>query len=71
MAALPPGVDLSTIPIAPNPNGDPPNFIDPPNQEALVLAAGVPLVATACVFVTVRVFSNLRIAGKLPSDDCT
>ncbi|KAL8906166.1 MAG: hypothetical protein Q9207_002199 [Kuettlingeria erythrocarpa] len=42
MATIPPGTDLSHIPLAPNPDGTPPNFASPENQAALVLAAGMP-----------------------------
>ena len=70
MAAIPPGADLSKIPLAPNPNRDPPNFVNPPNQAVVVLAVGVPLVAISSCFVSLRIFTNYRVAHKLGLDDC-
>ena len=69
-AAIPPGADLSKIPSGVNPNGDPPNFTNPPNQENLVLAVGLPLVIISVVCVALRVTANLSIARKLLVDDC-
>ncbi|RAL66551.1 hypothetical protein DID88_006241 [Monilinia fructigena] len=35
MVSIPPGTDPSQIPIAANPNGDPPNFVNPVNKERI------------------------------------
>ena len=54
MATIPPGTDLSSIPLTHNPNGDPPNFVNPPTQAAIALAVGLPLAIISACFVSVR-----------------
>ena len=70
MDLIPPGTDLSTIPLGQNPNGQPPNFTNPPNQEWLVLCVGLPLIITSCMFVALRVATNYKVARRLLIDDC-
>ena len=69
-AAIPPGTDLSKIPLALNPSGDPPNFVNPPNQAVVVLAVGLPLAIISSCFVSLRLFTNHKTAHKLGVDDC-
>lgn len=71
LAQLPPGTDLSIIPLAPNPNGDPPNFVDPPSQEKISLGVGISLMILALFALALRLVSNLRYTRKLALDDCT
>lgn len=71
MAAIPPGTDLSSIPLTHNPNGDPPNFVNPPTQAAIALAVGLPLAIISACFVSVRLITNFKIVHKLGPDDCT
>ena len=71
MSGFPPGADLSKIPLAANPNGDPPNFVDPPSQGATVLAVGLVFAVMSFSFVMLRIYTNLRIVRKLKMDDCT
>ena len=71
MSGLPPGADLSNIPLAANPNGDPPKFVDPPSQGATVLAVGLAFAVMSFSFVMLRIYTNLRVVRKLKMDDCT
>ena len=71
MAAIPPGTELSRIPLTQNPNGDPPNFVNPPTQEVVALAVGLPLAIISACFVSVRLITNFKVAHKLGSDDCS
>lgn len=70
MAQIPPGTDLSTVPLAPNPNGNLPNFVNPPSQADTVLGVGLPLVIISTFVVAVRLATNFRSARKLGLDDC-
>jgi len=69
-AAIPPGTDLSKIPLAPNPNGDLPNFMNPPSQAATALAVGLPLAIIGTFVVAFRLITNYRHVRKLCLDDC-
>ena len=71
MRSLPPGIDPLYIPFAPNPNGDPPNFIDPPSLAPVVLVVGVILIIISGILVTLRLGTNFKNTGKLGLDDCT
>ncbi|MCJ1310158.1 hypothetical protein MMC25_003819 [Agyrium rufum] len=61
--------DLSTIPLAPNPNGDPPNFSNPPSQASTILDVGIPFAVLCVVVVAFRLTINFRIVRKLYLDD--
>ena len=71
MPTLPPGTDLSQVPISRNPNGDPPNFKDPISLATTILATGLAFAIASAFFVGLRIFTNLRLARKLWLDDCT
>ena len=69
-AAIAPGSDLSKIPLAQNPNGSPPNFVNPPSQSGTDLAVGLPFAVFSACFVLLRLITNFRHTGKLGLDDC-
>ncbi|KAI9644958.1 hypothetical protein NHQ30_006993 [Ciborinia camelliae] len=69
MDSLPAGVDLSTIPLAINPNGNPPNFINPPSLDSAVLGVGVTLIIISLSLLCIRLFTNLKTTGSLGLDD--
>ena len=71
MDAIPPDSDLSTIPLEPNPNGDPPNFVNPPSQAGIAVGLWIFLLIISTFVVAVRLATNLRSARKLGLDDCT
>lgn len=62
--------DLSKIPIAPNPNGGPPNFADPPSLESTVLSLGLALICISMACLTLRLLSNYQRTSKFHLDDC-
>lgn len=70
MQSLPSYTDLSKIPIAFNPNGDPPNFTDPPSLAHIVSAVGITLIVISSLVVVVRLATNFQHTGKLELDDC-
>lgn len=67
---IPPGTDLTFIGLKPNPNGQPPNLIDPPSHATLILGSGIALIAVSSIAVSVRFATNLRFTKKLGIDDC-
>ncbi|KAL8950865.1 MAG: hypothetical protein Q9222_003119 [Ikaeria aurantiellina] len=69
MTALPPSADLSKVPLAPNPNGSPPNFLQPASQEATVISAGLPFAVVGALFVTIRLIASHTSARKVSLDD--
>lgn len=63
-------MDLSKIPLALNPNGSPPNFIDPPSLEPAFLGVGISLITLSAILLSIRILANYKHAGKLWVDDC-
>ena len=68
--SLPPDVDLCQIPIAPDPSGGPPNFVDPETNAMVLPAVAIPFAAASLVMVTIRLVTNAKMVGKLKVDDC-
>ncbi|EED23821.1 conserved hypothetical protein [Talaromyces stipitatus ATCC 10500] len=62
--------DLSNVALAPNPNGSPPNFVNPPSLESTVLAVGVVFIAISGTLILIRLATNYKYTGKLTIDDC-
>ncbi|KAJ3579134.1 hypothetical protein NPX13_g1439 [Xylaria arbuscula] len=69
MDPLTSSVDLSMIPLAPNPNGDPPNFINPPSLAPTFLGVGISFITLSVISVSIRIFTYLKAVGKLHLDD--
>lgn len=71
MAALPPGTDLSTIPLTPSPDGHS-NFVDPPSLAPTIVGLSIILIIISLTFLTARIYANLRSSRKhtLGWDDC-
>jgi len=70
MSASPPGFDPYNTPLAPNPNGDPPNFDGGPSLKSRVLGTGIVFIPISVVFVSLRVYTGLKKSRKLFLDDC-
>ncbi|KAL8736079.1 MAG: hypothetical protein Q9181_002577 [Wetmoreana brouardii] len=70
MESNPPGADLSSIALALNPNGDPPNFADSPSLLPAVTGVGVTMIITSGILVILRLFTNIKHTGKMALDDC-
>ncbi|KAI1657939.1 hypothetical protein F4813DRAFT_64600 [Daldinia decipiens] len=69
MDALPPGIDLSQVPLAANPNGDPPNFVNPPSLISTVQAVGITLGLISLVLVILRLTVYHRTKRGVGFDD--
>ncbi len=67
---IPPGVDPATIPLSTPPDGQLPNFVDPPSQIANVLGTGISFGLISLIFVALRIFNNISVAKRLAVDDC-
>ncbi|KXX83138.1 hypothetical protein MMYC01_200360 [Madurella mycetomatis] len=65
----PPGIDPSNIPLAPNPNGDPPNFNSPESLQTTVLATGIAFILVSGICVVLRLYTGLKKSRKLFADD--
>lgn len=61
--------DLSNTPLFPNPNGDPPNFVDPPSLTPAILGSGISLIVITTSLVILRLATNVHIAHRLYLDD--
>jgi uncharacterized protein YPO0396 len=66
---LPPGLDLSHIPLAANPNGSPPNFDHGPSLRPLVIGLDVMMIVVSALFVGIRTWVNCRQLSKIMLDD--
>ncbi|KAK8880088.1 hypothetical protein PGQ11_001382 [Apiospora arundinis] len=66
---VPPGVDLSQIPLAPNPSGDPPNFNGGPNLAPTILATGITFMTISLIFVIIRLATGWNHTKKIHLDD--
>lgn len=62
--------DLSTIPLAPNPNGDPPDFTGGPSLFPTVVVTGLTFIVLSFPFVVVRIHTGIKKSGRLFADDC-
>lgn len=69
LSNLPPGVDLMTTPMAPNPSGAPPNFVNPPSLATTTLGVGVSLIVVSGFMLAVRLFANWKHSKKFHLDD--
>ncbi|KAI1120566.1 hypothetical protein F5Y10DRAFT_258125 [Nemania abortiva] len=68
-AEIPPGTDLSQIPILANPDGSPPNFINPPSLGGVTIAVSTILLAASTILVPLRLRTNRKICRKFAVDD--
>jgi hypothetical protein len=57
------------VPLAVNPNGQPPNFVDPPSLQPAMLAVGITLIVLGGTILALRLYANLKHSRKLYLDD--
>ncbi|KAF2114937.1 hypothetical protein BDV96DRAFT_646803 [Lophiotrema nucula] len=69
MDIIPPGTDLSKVPLGVNPNGDPPNFVDPPSLTVGVQSVGITLAVTTLIFLVLRLRNYTKLNHGLVLDD--
>ncbi|ESZ95416.1 hypothetical protein SBOR_4211 [Sclerotinia borealis F-4128] len=66
---IPPGTDLTKVPLAVNPSGAPPNFVNPPSLIGTVQGVGIFLAVVAFSMVCLRLRINVKHDHKLTIDD--
>ncbi|KAH6637849.1 hypothetical protein C7974DRAFT_149182 [Boeremia exigua] len=66
---LDPGMDLMTTPMAPNPSGEPPNFVNPPSLKNATLSVGVLLIVISGFMLTLRLFAKWKHSKEFHLDD--
>ncbi|KAI0854207.1 hypothetical protein F5Y00DRAFT_267438 [Daldinia vernicosa] len=64
-----PGSDPSSIPLAGNPNGDPPNFEGGATLQWVVLATGFVFIPISTILIIIRLGMSLKHSRKLHLDD--
>ncbi|KAK8133604.1 hypothetical protein PG984_005616 [Apiospora sp. TS-2023a] len=69
MDAIPPGVDLSQVPLAPNPSGAGPNFHSGSDLAPTILATGVAFMIVSLIFVVIRLVSGWKHTQRIHLDD--
>lgn len=70
MISLPPGTDLSTIPLVAPPPGMSSNFVDPESLANTIMAIGILMLVLTAFVVIVRLFTNYYGTRGLGLDDC-
>ncbi|KJZ76508.1 hypothetical protein HIM_04237 [Hirsutella minnesotensis 3608] len=71
MASLPSAVPLSEIPLAPNPSGAPPNFINPPSLRGAVQGVGITFAIVSLILVLNRLTVIRRSSRPFGLDDAS
>ncbi|KAI1113916.1 hypothetical protein F5Y14DRAFT_462048 [Nemania sp. NC0429] len=57
------------IPLTPNPDGSPPNFIDPTSLKGVTIAVSTTLLGASVIIVPLRLRTNYKIYRRLAYDD--
>ncbi|KAI1475140.1 hypothetical protein F4774DRAFT_398150 [Daldinia eschscholtzii] len=66
---VPPGTDLTKVPLLPNPDGSPPNFDNPVSLTLATYSVTIILVVISSVLVLLRVHAHMKAYKKLGLDD--
>ncbi|KAF2203935.1 hypothetical protein GQ43DRAFT_497085, partial [Delitschia confertaspora ATCC 74209] len=61
--------DLSVIPLAPNPSGAPPNFVNLESLAPTTYGVMITMIILSFVFVTMRIYTDVKRYRKLALDD--
>ena len=64
-------MDLAHTPAAASPDGAPPNFVNPPSQQAAMIAVSTVMMFWTLVFLSIRLYTSLRITRLYGFEDCT
>lgn len=67
---IPPGLDLSKIPIGLPPTGVSPNFVNPQTLAPVILAVSAVILILTITFVILRLYSNSHAERRFGYDDC-
>lgn len=68
---LPPGTDLSKVPIGPPPPGVIPNFVNPKSTAGEATAVTIVFTIVMLLFVLVRMYTKIFVSRSRGWDDCT
>lgn len=63
-------MDPSMTPLAPNPDGSPPDFMSGPSLAPVNVAIGSIIIALSAIIVTLRLYASYKHIGRLSLDDC-
>lgn len=63
-------MDPSLTPLAPNPDGGPPDFMSGPSLAPVNVAIGSIIIALSAIIVTLRLYASYKHIGRLSLDDC-
>ncbi|UKZ64993.1 uncharacterized protein TrAtP1_006195 [Trichoderma atroviride] len=63
-------MDPSIMPLAPNPDGSPPDFMSGPSLAPVNVAIGSIIIALSAIIVTLRLYASYKHIGRLSLDDC-
>ena len=63
-------LSLADIPAAPPPPGVIPNYVNPYSEGPVLIIVGSIFVAIMLLFVSVRIYTKVKIVGKSSPDDC-
>lgn len=58
------------VPLAPNPDGSPPNLMSGPSLAPVNVSIGSIIIALSAIVVTVRLYASYKHIGRLSLDDC-
>lgn len=63
-------LSLADVPAAPPPPGVIPNYVNPYSEGSVLIIVGSIFVAIMLLFVSVRIYTKVKIVGKSSPDDC-
>ncbi|PTB37636.1 uncharacterized protein TrAFT101_005486 [Trichoderma asperellum] len=63
-------MDPSMVPLAPKPDGSPPNFMSGPSLAPVNVSIGSIIIALSVIIVTLRLYASYKNIGRLSLDDC-
>lgn len=64
-------LSLADVPAALPPPGVRPNYVNPHSEAPLLIIMGSIFVAIMLLFVSVRIYTKIKVVGKSSPDDCT
>jgi hypothetical protein len=62
-------MDPSMMPLAPNPDGGPPDFMSGPSLAPVNVAIGSIIIVLSAIIVTLRLYASYKHLGRLSLDD--
>ena len=69
MSILPPGADPNIIPLAPNPDGSPPDFVSIPTLAPASAGISITMAVVTTLLVAIRISTYTRMERGIKLDD--